>query len=182
MNISKEEAIKHFEDFDLLVKTNKKIPKESNEIISCILWKIENTIEQRNEVLMSEIKTLKRLENRTLYIGDIEKFPKGCYSCLCGNGLNTIRKTNKCNLECKFCYYFGKLDEQNAVPNDLWKIGGNMYHEKDIDLLIDTSKKPSGVAYAYLEPFIEIEKYYSIIKKFRKKYPPTPVYEWNFSL
>ncbi|MGL5964396.1 MAG: radical SAM protein, partial [Fusobacteriaceae bacterium] len=38
--------------------------------------------------------------------------------------------------------------------------------EEDIDLLLSIQEKPSGVAYVYLEPFLEIEKYYPIVKKF----------------
>ena len=40
-------------------------------------------------------------------------------------------------------------------------------HKKYIDLLLSIHQKPTGVAYVYLEPFMEIEKYYSVIKKFR---------------
>ena len=38
----------------------------------------------------------------------------------------------------------------------------------DIDLLLSIQKKPTGVAYVYLEPFMEIEKYYGIIRKFHE--------------
>ncbi len=50
----------------------------------------------------------------------------------------------------------------------MWKIGENKLNEEDIELLIEVSGKPFEVAYAYLEPFIEIEKYYKIIVKFNK--------------
>ncbi len=50
-----------------------------------------------------------------IFLGDKNKFPKGCYSCLCGKGLNTIRKTNKCNLSCKFCYYYGEFSNQRVI-------------------------------------------------------------------
>ena len=101
-----------------------------------------------------------------LYIGNEKKFPIGCKSCLCGKGLNTIRKTNKCNERCKFCYYYGRMDIQRPIPEGMWEIGGTSFYEKDVDLLISIYDKPMGVAYAFLEPFIEIEKYYNIIKKF----------------
>ena len=38
----------------------------------------------------------------------------------------------------------------------------------DIDLLLSIQKKPTGVAYVYLEPFMEIEKYYGVIRKFHE--------------
>jgi pyruvate formate-lyase activating enzyme-like uncharacterized protein len=115
---------------------------------------------------MSQIKGLKTLKNRTYYVGNDEKFPKGCISCLFGTGLNAIRKTNKCNLNCKFCYDYGQLDDIPPVGEDMWEIGGTKFYEKDIDLLLSIYDKPTGVSYVYLEPFIEIEKYYPVIKKF----------------
>ena len=36
------------------------------------------------------------------------------------------------------------------------------------DLLLSIQKKPTGVAYVYLEPFMEIEKYYGVIRKFHE--------------
>ena len=48
----------------------------------------------------------------------------------------------------------------------MWEIGGTRFYEKDIDLLLNVYKRPSGVAYVYLEPFMEIEKYYGMIRRF----------------
>ena len=49
----------------------------------------------------------------------------------------------------------------------MWEIGGTKFYEKDIDLLLEIYKKPTGISYVYLEPFMEIEKYYGIISKFK---------------
>ncbi len=86
-------------------------------------------------------------------------------SCLMKTGINPIRKSNKCNLKCKFCYHYGNLENQKPIPDDVWEIGGTKFYEEDIEHLLSVYKRPYGVAYVYLEPFIEIEKYYSIIKK-----------------
>ena len=50
----------------------------------------------------------------------------------------------------------------------MWEIGGTKFYEKDIDLLLSVYRKPTGVSYVYLEPFMEIEKYYSIIRRFKE--------------
>ena len=50
----------------------------------------------------------------------------------------------------------------------MWEIGGTKFYEKDIDLLLSIQQKPTGIAYVYLEPFMEIEKYYSVVKKFNE--------------
>lgn len=165
MRISKSEAIEYFEKFSK-EKDAVNCYINNQEVIDSILAQIEEVVDARNDKLISNIKGIKRLKNRTFYVGNDKKFPKGCISCLCGKGLSAIRKTNKCNVKCKFCYYYGKMDTQRAIPDKMWEIGTTEFYEKDIDLLISIYDKPTGIAYAYLEPFMEIEKYYSIIKKF----------------
>jgi hypothetical protein len=166
MKISKKDALTWFEFFAALPEEEELMTKQQ-EIVYATFAQIEAAIDQRNEKLMSEIGNLKTLENRTLFVGDDNKFPRGCRSCLLGTGLNAIRKTNKCNIECKFCYNYGDLNNIPPVGEGLWEIGGTKFYEKDIDLLLSTYRKPTGVSYVYLEPFMEIEKYYSIIKKFK---------------
>lgn len=75
-------------------------------------------------------------------------------------------QTNKCNLECKFCYNYGELDAIHPVGEGMWEIGGTKYYEKDLDLLFSIYESLQ-VFYVYLEPFMEIEEHYSIIKKFK---------------
>ena len=166
MKISKQDALIWFDFFSQLPE-QEEISTKHEEIIYATFAQIEAAVDQRNETLMSEIKNLKTLENRTLFVGNESKFPQGCRSCLLGTGLSAIRKTNKCNLECKFCYNYGELDAIHPVGEGMWEIGGTKYYEKDLDLLLSVYEKPTGISYVYLEPFMEIEKYYSIIKKFK---------------
>jgi len=167
MKISKKDALMWFEFFSQLPEDEELSPKQE-EIVYATLAQIEAAVEYRNALLMSEIKNLKTLDNRTYFVGNENKFPKGCRSCLLGTGLGAIRKTNKCNLNCKFCYNYGQIEYMPPIGEGLWEIGGTKFYERDIDLLLSIQSKPTGVAYVYLEPFIEIEKYYPIIKKFRK--------------
>lgn len=165
MKISKEDALMWFEFFAMLPEDEEVMMKQQ-EIIYATFAQIEAAINDRNKKLMSDIKGLKTLANRTYYVGEDKKFPMGCRSCLMGTGLSAIRKTNKCNIECKFCYNYGELDDQPPVGEGMWEIGGTKFYEEDIDLLLSIHNKPTGVCYVYLEPFIEIEKYYPVIKKF----------------
>lgn len=165
MKISKKDALEWFEFFSILPEDEEPMVKQK-EIIYSTFAQIEAVIDHRNDRLMSEIRDLKTLENRTFFVGNENKFSKGCRSCLLGTGLGAIRKTNKCNIECKFCYNYGELEDIPPVGEGMWEIGGTKFYEKDIDLLLSVHKKPTGVAYVYLEPFMEIEKYYSVIKKF----------------
>jgi len=82
--------------------------------------------------------------------------------------LSAIRKTNKCNLACKFCYDYGELNNIPPIGEGFWEIGGTKFLERDLELLLSIQQKPSGIAYVYLEPFMEIEKYYGVIGKFHK--------------
>jgi pyruvate formate-lyase activating enzyme-like uncharacterized protein len=166
MKISKKDALMWFEFFSTLPEDEEIMAKQL-EIVYATFAQIEAAIDKRNEKLMSKISNLKTLDNRTYFVGNEEKFPKGCHSCLIGTGLSAIRKTNKCNLECKFCYNYGELEDIPPVGEGMWEIGGTRFYEKDIDLLLSIQGKPSGISYVFLEPFMEIEKYYSIIKKFK---------------
>lgn len=166
MKISKKDALLWFEFFSQLPEDEELMTKQQ-EIIYATFSQIEAAIDLRNDKLKSKIKGLKTLDNRTLFVGDESKFPDGCRSCLLGTGLSAIRKTNKCNIECKFCYNYGELDNIAPVGEGMWEIGGTKFYEKDIDLLLSIHKKPTGISYVYLEPFMEIEKYYSVIKKFK---------------
>lgn len=165
MKISKNDALIWF-DFFSQMSEEEELSTKHEEIIYATFAQIEAAIDHRNDALMSEIKGLKTLENRTIYVGNENKFPRGCRSCLLGTGLSAVRKTNKCNIECKFCYNYGQLDKIPTVGEGMWEIGGTKFYEKDIDLLLSIYKKPTGISYVYLEPFMEIEKYYPVIKKF----------------
>lgn len=165
MNISKIEALKWFSFLSELPGEKHEISKQYEPVIGSVLRQIELAINNKFDNLLKEIPNVKNMKNRTIYVGKQEKFPKGCISCLFGTGLGGIRKTNKCNLSCKFCYYHDNLDNQEIIQEGMWEIGDSSYYEEDLELLLSIQEKPSGIAYVYLEPFLEIEKYYSFIKK-----------------
>ncbi len=165
MKIPKIDALMWF-DFFAQLGEDEELSVKHEEIIYATFTQIEAVIDSRNNALLSEIKNIKTLQSRTFYVGDEHKFPMGCRSCLTGTGLSAIRKTNTCNLECKFCYNYGELDNIRPVGEGMWELGGTKFYEKDIDLLLSIHEKPTGISYVYLEPFMEIEKYYSVIKKF----------------
>ncbi|MBC2856765.1 radical SAM protein [Cetobacterium sp. 2A] len=165
MNISKQDALEWFEFLSELPGNKKDIYNQYSDVIEAIFRQIELSVNKKHKDLQNEIPTLETLKGRTHFVGDKEKFPKGCISCLFGTGLGGIRKTHQCNLTCKFCYYHDNIDNQDKIPNNMWEIGENLYYEEDIELLLSIQQKPSGIAYVYLEPFLEIEKYYGMVKK-----------------
>ncbi len=167
MKISKEDAYKWF-SFFASIEDEEELMTEQTELVYNVFYQLERSVEKIHKQLLSEIPDLKMLANRTYYVGPDEKFPKGCKSCLLGTGLGAIRKTNKCNAACKFCYDYGVLDEIPPIGEGMWEIGETKFREDDIELLLDIQRKPTGVAYVYLEPFMEIEKYYNIISIFNK--------------
>ena len=167
MNISKQDALQWFEFFAEM-DDGEGLPPHQQELALATLYQIDEAENARIEALMAEVPGLKTLEGRTYYVGPDARFAKGCRSCLLGTGLGAIRKTNKCNLQCPFCYDFGEMDCQPPVGEGMWEIGGTKFYERDLDLLLSIDNHPTGVAYVYLEPFIEIEKYYGIIRKFHE--------------
>lgn len=167
MKISKQDALMWFEFFASLPEEEDILTRQQ-ELVYATLAQIEAAVEKQNEQLLSEITGLKSLAGRSYYVGADERFPAGCRSCLCGTGLSAVRKTNTCNLKCKFCYNFGEMDSIPPVGEGLWEIGGTKFYEKDLDLLLSIQRKPTGISYVYLEPFMEIEKYYGVIERFHK--------------
>ena len=166
MLISKSDALSWFEFFSELPEDEPLSPRQQ-EIALATLSQIEVAEAARIEALKAEIPGLKSLNGRSCYVGDDTRFPKGCRSCLLGTGLSAVRKTNRCNLQCPFCYDFGEMGIQPPIGEGYWEIGGTKFREEDLTLLLSASNRPTGVAYVYLEPFLEIEVYYGIIRKFR---------------
>lgn len=167
MKISKKDALMWFSFFAQLPEEEDVMPRQL-ELVYAALSQIETAVEARRARMMASIPGLKSLHGRTLYVGDETKFSAGCRSCLLGTGLSAIRKTNKCNLQCPFCYDYGELHCQPPIGEGLWEIGGTKYREEDLDLLFEIHGKPTGVSYVYLEPFMEIELYGGIIRRFHE--------------
>lgn len=165
MKISKKDALVWFEFFASLPEDESLMPGQM-EIALSAFAQIEAAVNARHRELMAKIKRLKSLNGRTYFVGDEKRFPGGCRSCLLGTGLSAVRKTNKCDARCKFCYDYGALDAQPPVGEGMWEIGGTKFYGDDIDLLLSIYPKPTGISYVYLEPFMEIEKYFGVVKKF----------------
>lgn len=165
MKISKRDALAWFSFFAQLPE-DEPLPPRQQELAYAALAQIEAAVEHHNDGLAAQIPGLKQLAGRTMYVGPDERFPEGCRSCLMGTGLSAVRKTNRCNVQCKFCYNYGELDRIPPIGEGLWEIGGTKFYERDIDLLLSIDKRPTGIAYVYLEPFMEIEQYYGVIRRF----------------
>ena len=165
MYISKEDALSWFEFFAQLPEDEPLSPRQQ-EIALATLSQIEIAEAARIDALRSQIPDLKSLEGRSFYVGEDARFPRGCRSCLTGTGLSAVRRTNRCNLRCPFCYDFGEMELQPPIGEGYWEIGGTKFREEDLPLLFSIGKRPTGVAYVYLEPFMEIEVYYGVIAKF----------------
>ncbi len=181
MKISKKDALLWFRFFSSLPE-GEVLGCRQQEIALAVFSQIERAAEARFQALLAEIPGLKGvLPGRekgepvkpglpccTLYVGPEENFPLGCRSCLLGTGLSAVRRTNRCNAACPFCYDYGVLDTIPPIGEGLWEIGGARYREEDLPLLFALQGKPTGIAYVYLEPMMEIEKYYGIIRRFHE--------------
>ncbi|MBQ8081397.1 MAG: radical SAM protein [Clostridia bacterium] len=165
MKISKKDALLWFRFFAELPEDEPLMPRQQ-ELASAVFAQLETAAEARRAALENEIPHLKTLAGRTRYVGPDERFPQGCKSCLLGTGLSAVRKTNRCDARCPFCYDYGVLDQIPPIGEGLWEIGGTRFYERDLPLLLAASKRPTGIAYVYLEPFMEIEKYYGVIRAF----------------
>lgn len=167
MKISKKDALLWFSFFAQLDEEEELLPKQM-ELVYAAFAQIEAAVDAEIAKEQAKLQNLQSVGGRSYFVGNAEKFSKGCRSCLMGTGLTAIRKTNKCNIQCKFCYNYGELEDCMPIGEGMWEIGGTKFYERDLDLLLSIQEKPTGVAYVYLEPFMEIEKYYGIIRKFHQ--------------
>ena len=135
MKISKADARTWFEFFASLPEYEELSPRQE-EIVWAALRQIEEAVEAEQRRLIGEIPGVDSLDGRTLFVGPKERFSAGCRSCLMGTGLSAIRKTNRCNVQCRFCYNYGELDCQPPIGEGMWEIGGTKFYEDDIDLLL----------------------------------------------
>ncbi len=165
MYISKRDALSWFEFFAQLPEEEGLSPRQQ-EIAWAVIAQIESAEESRIRALEEAVPGLRSLEGRTRYVGDDARFPRGCRSCLLGTGLSAVRRTNRCNLRCPFCYDYGEMDDQPPIGAGYWEIGGSRFREEDVELLLRVHEPPTGICYVYLEPFLEIEQYYGIIARF----------------
>ena len=167
MKIGKQDALRWFRFFAAMPEDQPLGPRQQ-EIALAVFSQIELAAEERFRRAQAEIPGLKGMGPgpRTWYVGPEEKFPAGCRSCLLGTGLSAVRKTNRCNARCPFCYDYGVLDAIPPIGEGYWEIGGGRYREEDLELLFTIQGKPTGIAYVYLEPMLEIEKYYGMIRRF----------------
>ena len=181
MKISKKDALTWFRYFAELPEEEQPGCRQQ-EIALAVFAQIETAVEARRRDALARIPGLKAivpgsetprpwspdLPACTLFVGPDDRFPRGCLSCLLGTGLSAVRKTNRCNAACPFCYDYGMLDEIEPIGEGLWEIGGGRYREEDLDLLFALQGKPTGISYVYLEPFMEIGLYYGIIRRFHR--------------
>ena len=166
MRISKRDALLWFRFFAELPEDEILSPRQE-ELKYAVLRQLEDAAALRRQPLLDRLNRAKSLDGRTLYVGPDERFPAGCRSCLLGTGLSAVRRTNRCDARCAFCYDYGQLDVQPPIGDGLWEIGGGRCYAEDIPLMLKVSNKPTGIAYVYLEPMMEIEQYYPVIRAFR---------------
>ena len=181
MKISKSDALSWFRFFASLPE-DEPLGCRQQEIALSVFAQIETAVDARRAETLRSIPGLKAvlpghpegvpwqegLPACTLFVGPADRFPAGCRSCLLGTGLSAVRKTNRCNAACPFCYDYGQLSAIPPIGEGLWEIGGCRYREEDLPLLFSLQRKPTGISYVYLEPFMEIEKYYGVIRRFHE--------------
>ena len=165
MRIPKQNALNWYRFFAELPEDEPLSPRQE-ELKYAVLRQLEDAAAARRQPLLDKLREPKTLGGRTMYVGPDEKFPAGCRSCLHGTGLSAVRRTNRCDANCPFCYDYGQLNRQPPIGDGLWEIGGGRCYAEDLLLLLSASRKPTGVAYVYLEPMLEIEQYYPVIRAF----------------
>ena len=141
MKIAKKDALNWFRFFASLPEEESPGCRQQ-EIALAAFAQIETAVEARRAEMLRAIPGLKAvipghpegvpwtpdLPACTLYVGPEDRFPAGCRSCLLGSGLSAVRKTNRCNAACPFCYDYGLLDCIPPIGEGMWEIGPGALH------------------------------------------------------
>ena len=87
----------------------------------------------------------------------------GCKNCLEGSGLGAIRSVSECNLNCRYCYYYG--DSDPALLSDHFKWRDFYYTKDDIKMMFDKQEREQlgGLCWVYYEPFMDFDKHPELI-------------------
>ncbi|MFA8435694.1 MAG: radical SAM protein [Marinifilaceae bacterium] len=93
----------------------------------------------------------------------------GCRNCLDGTGFHAIRSVSECNLNCKYCYYYGE-EKLPKIPSEHYLLGNNSLTKEDLAMVIEKQgQKIQGVAWVFYEPFMDFDKHPSVIQTLAQK-------------
>lgn len=87
----------------------------------------------------------------------------GCKYCMNGE-IRTIRSSTECNMNCKFCYYYGKKEYILPEHFKVTKIGGSTFTLEDMKILVEEQGK--GIpcfSWVWYEPILVFEKIIPLI-------------------
>ncbi len=175
MNDSRESLVKKISQ--VFEKIWKKDPLTTNE--EYFLLQIEHEVEKQVIAKIQERQAMipgLKISNHGYKVFWGDRLTPGCEICLEEEKIGAIRSVSRCNLNCKFCYYYG--EEAEDLPDEFYRVENNLYTLDDMKLLLDKqSPYLSGIAWVYYEPFIAFEKHPELVKYIADK----SVYQWMYT-
>lgn len=104
--------------------------------------------------------------------GDGQMTP-GCKDCCLKGRWTQIRTTTRCNLNCRFCYYFSPkhAHSKEFIPEDRYLIFNRLFSESDVKLLFEVQGQSclSGIAWLHFEPLMKLDKILPLMRFIREK-------------
>jgi len=80
-----------------------------------------------------QITDLQNRDGYVFYLASERNLPQTCQACLSSNKLTVLRHSDKCNLNCKFCYYYGEPEQY--YPKGMIQLGDRWQYPEDIPLM-----------------------------------------------
>ena len=165
--MTKEEAIRSLRIIANKREKKQQLNKTETYLLQQVEYFVEREIIRRIRKRQEGISNLKTYGEGYIAIWGNELTP-GCHNCLFESGLGAIRSVSRCNLNCKFCYYFGLDEEPNLLQNH-FKLGNNIYTNDDIKIILEKQgNNIKGLSWVYYEPFMDFNKHIDIIKHISK--------------
>jgi pyruvate formate-lyase activating enzyme-like uncharacterized protein len=92
-------------------------------------------------------------------------FPQTCDACLNHDrGIQVIRNSFKCQLDCKFCYYYGETP-QKEHEGMVW-VQGRWHEPRDVKLLFKDHGRDKTIRWLHYEPLLETTNMFPLMEWF----------------
>lgn len=132
-----------------------------------MLIEIENQVQEwhYNNIKERQQKLNKLWTNDWVAIwnGTPDTLTPGCNACLWGE-LRQIRHSDKCNLDCTFCYYYRQ--DLKTIPKDFYFLDDLLFLKDEIELLVRRrGHRIDSFAWVQKEPLIFLDKMTSLMKE-----------------
>ncbi len=164
----------------LLLVNPRKLTESDQHFLHSIEKKVEN---HQQESIRKRQRKIIDLNVDALgyvaYLGDTN-FPRTCESCLergtLEDGLAMIRHSDRCQLNCRYCYYHGETRDgiyptakPTPYPDGMIEVDGAYYDPRDVKLLFKEHGRGKVIRWVSYEPLLVTDTMFPLMSWFNEQ-------------